>query len=196
MDLSISILLMAITALPMAIIALLIKIDSRGPVLFSPKRVGKDGKTFLCYKFRTMYADAQQCLDSSLEGNPGAQLEWETCRKLRKDPRVTRLGPFLRRSSLDELPQLFNVFKGEMSIVGPRPVLEDEIEKYYKEKAAHCFSVQPGITGLWQVSGRASTPYDARVDMDMWYATHWNFGTDLSIVLRTVPAIMKRTGAY
>ena len=180
----------------MLVIALFIKLDSRGPIFFTQKRIGKNKKIFLCYKFRTMNIDAQEHLKSLLISNVEDRKEWNDRRKLRKDPRVTIIGRLLRRSSLDELPQLFNVLKGEMSIVGPRPVVEDEIQKYYKEKAGLYYSVLPGITGLWQISGRTKTAYQSRVDLDSWYARNWNIGTDMIIVLKTLPAVIKRTGAY
>lgn len=195
-DILVSILLLAFLAIPMTVIAVLIKLNSRGPIFFYQERVGKKGRTFKCYKFRTMHADAEKRLTRLLASNAKARQEWETHWKLKNDPRVTRIGSFLRTTSLDELPQLFNVIRGEMSIVGPRPVVQEEIEKYYKDMAELCFSVPPGITGLWQVSGRTETSYDSRIGFDSWYVKNWNLWIDIMIALKTVRAVLRREGAY
>ncbi|TAL25370.1 MAG: undecaprenyl-phosphate galactose phosphotransferase WbaP, partial [Nitrospirae bacterium] len=173
----------------------LIRLDSKGPVIFLQDRVGKKGKNFKCYKFRTMYKDAGKRLQELLESNEEARMEWEKFWKLKDDPRVTRIGRFLRKTSLDELPQLFNVFKGDMSLVGPRPVTQDEIDKYYKDAAELCFSVTPGITGLWQVSGRSNTSYEYRIALDSWYVRNWNLWLDIIILFKTIKVVVRGDGA-
>lgn len=191
-----TIVFLIILAIPMFIIALLIKLESRGPIIFSQKRVGKGGKKFRCYKFRTMYEDAEERLKKLLAEDEFARREWETYYKLKNDPRVTRIGKFLRKTSLDELPQLFNVLKGEMSLVGPRPVTEEELKIYYKDYARYYLNVLPGITGLWQVSGRSDTTYEMRVFLDAWYVRNWNVWLDIVILLKTIKIVLKREGAY
>ena len=166
-----------------------------GPVLFAHRRLGKDGRYVHCLKFRSMAVDAQERLASLLANDPAARAEWEKDHKLRNDPRVTRLGEFLSKTSLDELPQLFNVLKGEMSLVGPRPIVEAEIAKYGRRVRHYC-AVKPGITGLWQVSGRNDTTYRARVAMDCVYARRRNAAMDFGIMLATVPAVLARKGSY
>jgi undecaprenyl-phosphate galactose phosphotransferase len=151
-DFTVGFALLVFLAVPMMVISLLIRMSSRGPAIFSQERIGKEGKSFRCYKFRTMYIDTEQQFNSHLEKNPEAKTEWEQHQKLKNDPRITKIGDFLRKTSLDELPQLFNVLKGEMSLVGPRPVTRREIDDYYKDKAELCFGVPLGVTGLWQVS--------------------------------------------
>lgn len=187
--------IMLILAVPLLIIAVLIKFTSRGPVIFSHKRVGKDGRPFFCHKFRTMRTDAEQRLSDILSSDPAALSEWEKHRKLRQDPRITGIGRFLRRTSLDELPQLFNVIKGEMSLVGPRPVTKAEIIDHYKESASLCFSVPPGITGLWQVSGRSNSTYERRISLDCWYVRNWNLWLDIVILLKTFKVVFEKEGA-
>jgi len=178
------------------IIAILIKLTSRGPVIYSQERVGRDGKTFRCYKFRTMYVDAEKRLKALLENNPEARAEWLEKYKLSNDPRVTPLGKFLRKTSLDELPQIFNVLKGEMSLVGPRPVVKEELERYYRDNASLYCLVPPGITGLWQVSGRSNTTYEERVSLDCWYVRNWSLWLDIVIIFKTIKVVLKREGAY
>jgi undecaprenyl-phosphate galactose phosphotransferase len=181
--------------MPLAIISLLIRLSSRGPAIYRQSRIGKNGVPFLCYKFRTMYYDADKRLQSILDADPKARQEWEEYRKLKDDPRITPIGQFLRRTSLDELPQILNILKGEMSLVGPRPVTQEEIEKYYKDSAELCFSVRPGITGLWQVSGRSNTSFEYRISLDSWYVRNWNLWLDIVILIRTVNVVLKREGA-
>jgi undecaprenyl-phosphate galactose phosphotransferase len=180
----------------MAVISLIIRISSKGSAVFSQERIGKNGRPFRCYKFRTMYIDSEQEFNTLLNNNPGARYEWEKNRKLKDDPRITRIGELLRKTSLDELPQLFNVLKGEMSLVGPRPVTKREIDEYYKDKAELCFGVPLGVTGLWQVSGRSDTGYDYRIALDLWYVRNWNLWLDIIILLKTVRIVLKREGAY
>lgn len=194
-DLFCSVLFALFLFIPMTVIAILIRLDSKGPVIFLQDRVGKKGKNFKCYKFRTMYRDAGKRLQELLESNEEARVEWEKFWKLRDDPRVTRIGRFLRRTSLDELPQIFNVFKGDMSLVGPRPVTQDEIDKYYKDAADLCFSVTPGITGLWQVSGRSNTSYEYRIALDSWYVRNWNLWLDIVILFKTIKVVVRGDGA-
>jgi Undecaprenyl-phosphate galactose phosphotransferase WbaP len=185
-----------ILCIPFLVLILIIRLDSKGPAIFRQTRVGKAGRSFGCYKLRTMHIDADQRLGAIIASDAAIREEWECFRKLKNDPRVTRVGKFLRSSSLDELTQLFNVLIGDMSIVGPRPVLQDEIDRYYKDMAGLCFSVPPGITGLWQVSGRNDKSYDHRVALDVWYVKNWHLWLDVVIILRTIRAILKADGAY
>ena len=195
-DLVVCSIILVFLFLPLLIIAVFIKLDSKGPVFFKHARVGRNGGSFGCFKFRTMYADAAKRLEELLSRDVAAREEWEAVFKLKNDPRVTRVGKFLRSMSLDELPQLVNVIRGEMSLVGPRPVIQEEIDKYYKGMAGICFSVRPGVTGLWQVSGRNDTSYDYRIAFDMWYVKNWNLWLDIVIIFKTVRAVLKREGAY
>ena len=178
-----------------AIIAVLIYLDSPGPIVFGHKRVGQGGKEFSCYKFRTMVPNAQEALEVYLKENPAAREEWERDFKLKDDPRVTRIGKFLRKTSLDELPQLWNVLVGDMSLVGPRPIVRDEIVKY-GDHINDFYLVTPGITGVWQVSGRSDTTYEERVLMDSWYVHNWSIWIDIVFLLKTVLAVVKSKGAY
>ena len=164
-----------------------------GPVIFRHPRVGYRGKLFPCMKFRTMLPNGDEILQNHLANNPAAQEEWEKFRKLQDDPRVTRLGRFLRKSSIDELPQLFNVLRGEMSCVGPRPIVADELKKYGPH-ARHYLRAVPGLTGIWQISGRSSTTYRRRVVMDVLYVrSPWSVWRELRILLMTVPAVLWKT---
>ncbi len=180
---------------PLAIISLLIRLTSPGPSIYRQSRIGKGGRPFLCYKFRTMYRDADERLQGILDADPKAREEWAEYRKLKDDPRITPVGSFLRKTSLDELPQILNILKGEMSLVGPRPVTQEEIERYYKDSADLCFSVLPGITGLWQVSGRSNTSFGYRISLDSWYVRNWNLWLDIVILLKTVFVVVKKEGA-
>ena len=164
-------------------------LTSPGPALFKHRRVGFNGKHFDCLKFRTMVTDAPERLRRLLESDPLAAAEWITNRKLRNDPRITAIGAVLRKSSLDELPQLFNVLKGDMSIVGPRPVTDEELERYSSSISAY-LSCRPGITGLWQVSGRSTTTYNKRVACDTFYARNWSMSLDAKIMVVTIPALL------
>lgn len=177
------------------LIMIAIKLDSPGPVVFAHQRLGTNGRIIDVYKFRTMVQNADEVLKKLLEENPEAREEYYKEFKLKDDSRVTKLGVFLRKTSLDELPQLWNVVTGEMSLVGPRPIIPQEIG-HYGDYAKLLLRVPPGITGLWQVSGRNDIPYDERVKLDMYYINNWSFWTDVSILLRTVPAILARKGAY
>jgi Undecaprenyl-phosphate galactose phosphotransferase WbaP len=182
-------------ALAGLVIAALIKATSRGPVLYSQPRVGERGRSFSMLKFRTMVSDAERALDSALHDNPALRHEWQAHRKLQKDPRVTSVGAFLRKASLDELPQLINVLRGEMSLVGPRPVVEAELRRYGRDAELY-EKVRPGITGLWQVSGRNDISYEERVQLDSWYVRNWSIWLDLDILLRTARVVLRGKGAY
>ena len=164
-------------------------------MIFGHERIGKGRKTFSCFKFRTMIPDAESVLEDLLIANPKARLEWEENHKLRNDPRITRFGEFLRKSSLDELPQLWNVIKGDMSLVGPRPVVADELAKYGQKAQVYC-SVKPGITGLWQISGRSNVTYSRRVSLDALYVRNQRLVLDLWILFCTVKVVAKRVGAH
>lgn len=176
-------------------IALAIVVDSRGPAIFGHERIGRDGRRFKTWKFRTMTRDAQERLQELLARDPVAREEWERSQKLQDDPRVTRVGRFLRKYSLDELPQLWNVLSGEMSLVGPRPIVEDEVAKYDTDFDLYA-QVRPGMTGYWQVSGRSDTSYAYRVDLDSYYVRNWSVWLDLLIMLRTVQVVLTGRGAY
>jgi exopolysaccharide production protein ExoY len=176
-------------------VAFAVFLQDGGPVLFAHRRIGKGGRYFYCYKFRSMAVDAEQRLATLLASDPDARAEWEKDHKLRNDPRVTKLGAFLRKTSLDELPQLFNVLKNEMSLVGPRPIVDAEIVKYGPRFQSYC-AVKPGITGLWQISGRNDTSYRTRVALDCVYARRRNLIMDSYIIAATVPAVLLRKGSY
>ena len=176
-------------------IALWIYKDSPGPIIFKHMRIGKNGKDFSCYKFRSMCVDAKEKLAELLENDPVAKAEWERDFKLKNDPRITKSGAFLRKTSLDELPQIFNVLKGEMSLVGPRPVIKEELERY-GEYVDDYLMVKPGITGMWQVNGRSDTTYAERVQMDSWYVRNWSVWIDVMLLWRTLRSVIKCKGAY
>lgn len=178
----------------MALIGLAVCLDG-GPVFFGHRRIGPDGRKFRCWKFRTMVVNADQVLREVLSRDPALREEWESSFKLRKDPRITFVGRFLRACSLDELPQLFNVMRGDMSLVGPRPIVEAEIDRYGRKFSAYC-ACRPGITGLWQVRGRSDVSYARRVELDAQYANRWSLWLDLQILLSTVVVIVRRDGAY
>ena len=177
------------------VIAVMVRLDG-GPVFFAHERVGRGGRLFGCLKFRSMVTNSDRRLAELLESDPAARAEWETTRKLRNDPRVTWIGRFLRATSLDELPQLFNVLRGDMSLVGPRPVQTAELAAHYGAASAHYLSVRPGLTGPWQISGRSDTSYAQRVALDVAYVANPSLLTDLRILLRTPMAVLARRGAY
>lgn len=185
----------ALTALVLAApvmlaVALLILLTDGGPAVFSHTRVGFNGKRFACYKFRTMVANSERVLADYLASNPEAAKEWEQNWKFKNDPRITFLGHILRKSSLDELPQLINVLRGEMSCVGPRPVVPDELQRY-GSYAIDYLKTRPGLTGLWQVTGRDAMDYPSRVSIDSRYVREWSLWADVVILMRTVFAVMK-----
>jgi undecaprenyl-phosphate galactose phosphotransferase len=196
-DYTVGLTLLLMLSLPLFVISLIIKITSSGPAIYRQTRVGRNNREFMCYKFRTMYEDAEERLKEILDKDPNARAEWGKYAKLRNDPRVTRLGKFLRTTSLDELPQILNVIQGDMSLVGPRPVPLDD-RKRFKEQSMieFCYSVLPGITGLWQVSGRSDTGYDYKIALDSWYVRNWNLWLDIVILLKTVKVVFKKEGAY
>jgi lipopolysaccharide/colanic/teichoic acid biosynthesis glycosyltransferase len=179
----------------MLAVAVAVFMQDGGPPVFAHRRIGRGGRYFHCLKFRSMAIDAERRLNELLASDPQARAEWDKDHKLRNDPRITRLGAFLRKSSLDELPQLFNVLKGEMSLVGPRPIVDAEVVKYGRRFASYC-AVKPGITGLWQVSGRNDTTYRTRVALDCVYARRRNLLLDGFIIAATVPAVLLRKGSY
>jgi len=194
-DLTISLLALLLLALPMLVVAILIKLTSPGPVFYKHRRLGRNMREFDLLKFRTMYKDAGQRLEEILKSDPKKREEFARTFKLKDDPRVTPLGRWLRKFSIDELPQLFNVLVGQMSLVGPRPIVEKEVE-YYRDYSLLLFRVPPGLTGLWQVSGRTDTSYEERVKLDTRYVREWTLAGDLVIILKTVPAVLSRRGAY
>lgn len=194
-------LMLAIVLLPLLLpliffIGVAIILDSKGPIFYSQERIGKGGKPFKCLKFRTMYRDADSRLKEILDKDEKAREEWQKYFKLKNDPRVTKVGKFLRKTSLDELPQIFNVLKGEMSFVGPRPVLRRELEEYYKEFSRYYYEVRPGITGLWQISGRNELDYEQRVRLDVWYVLNWSLWLDFVIFVKTIKVVLSGKGAY
>ena len=179
----------------LAVIALAVKLDSPGPVFYTQERLGKGWRKFRILKFRTMVRDADACLRAYLEANPAAQREWDEKHKLTVDPRITRVGGFLRKFSLDELPQLVNVLKGELSLVGARPIVQAETSQYGDQFEVY-IQFKPGLTGLWQVSGRSDTTFEERVRYDVYYVHNWSIWLDLYILLRTVWVVFSRAGAY
>ena len=188
--------LVSIVLIPLfAVLSLAIKITSPGPVFYGHERVGRGNTRFKAWKFRTMVANADKMIDEHLRKHPEDREEWERDHKLKNDPRVTPLGKWMRKWSIDELPQIANVFAGEMSIVGPRPIVEDEIVKYGEHFETFC-TVLPGISGLWQVCGRNDTTYDERVQLDIYYIHHWSPWLDLYLLFRTLKAVLFTKGAY
>jgi Undecaprenyl-phosphate galactose phosphotransferase WbaP len=179
----------------MVLIALSIWLHDRGPVFYGQSRIGHRGRSFRCLKFRSMVPNADAVLRELLERDPEARLEWQTTHKLKDDPRCTAFGRFLRRTSLDELPQLINVMRGDMSLVGPRPIVLAETRFYGNELAAY-HRARPGVTGLWQVSGRSDTSYETRVNLDSRYVRDWSFGSDIAILMRTVAVVLSSKGSY
>jgi Undecaprenyl-phosphate galactose phosphotransferase WbaP len=195
MDISVSV-LAGLIALPFLLcVAALVKMTSPGPVLYGHTRLGLQGKRFTAYKFRSMVLDSDNRLKDLLASDPQARAEWEANHKLKKDPRVTSLGKFLRQTSIDEFPQLINILKGEMSWVGPRPIVEDEVAKYGVD-FNRIFSVRPGLSGLWQVSGRSDTDYHERVAFDTYYLQSWSVWLDLWVLYKTIGVVIKGKGAY
>lgn len=192
----VAVVLGGIVAVPvLAAIALAVRLSSPGPVLYTQWRLGRDGRPFRIWKFRSMVVDADERLARLLAEDPAARREWEATQKLTNDPRVTRVGRFLRATSLDELPQLANVLRGQMSLVGPRPIVDAEVERYGEAYGLYT-QVRPGMTGYWQVSGRSDTSYEYRVELDTYYVRNWSVWLDLDIILRTFAAVLRRDGAY
>lgn len=173
------------------ILAIIVKLDSKGPVFFAHTRYGKNGKKFKMYKFRTMYENAQDMIN---DFTPEQMKEWKENFKLQDDPRITKVGKFLRKTSLDELPQIVNIIKGDLSIIGPRPVIEEELEKYGENKEKF-LSVTPGLTGYWQANGRSSTTYKQRMEMELYYIDHISPKLDFKIFFKTIETVIKKEGA-
>lgn len=178
------------------LIALAIRLSSRGPSIYAQERIGRGGASFLCYKFRTMYCDADERLEALLAENQELRAEWDETRKLKHDPRVTPLGRLLRKTSLDELPQFWNVLIGDLSTVGPRPVVYDEVAECFGTKAPKILSVRPGLTGIWQVSGRNNLPYAQRLLLDEKYVDTRTLLLDIKLIARTIPCMIVPEGAY
>lgn len=195
MDVALVLVFSPVILLVVAVVAALVKLGSKGPVFYSHRRIGKDGVFFSMWKFRTMCVDSAGLLEKYLEQNPDARTEWNKTHKLKKDPRVTPIGSLLRRYSLDELPQFWNVLSGQMSLVGPRPIVAAEVEKY--GECFECYrSVVPGLTGIWQVSGRSELSYEDRVSLDCQYADRWSLRRDMLILMKTLSSVMNQDGAF
>jgi exopolysaccharide production protein ExoY len=176
-------------------LAMLVKFSDGGRVFYGHRRIGRNGNVFYCLKFRTMVENGDEVLAAHFARNPESREEWLATRKLQNDPRVTRVGAVLRKLSLDELPQMFNILRGDMSIVGPRPVVKDELE-LYGPAADYYLKSRPGLTGLWQVSGRNDVSYGTRIAFDRHYVENWSFIFDLKIIAKTVPAVFSSRGSY
>jgi exopolysaccharide production protein ExoY len=189
-DIAIAVLVLTLLAPLMALIAIAIRLCLGGPVIFRQERIGLNGSTFVCFKFRSMVRNADEILRKHLAERPSAAREWEETQKLRNDPRVGFFGNILRKSSLDELPQLFNVLRGDMSCVGPRPIIPSELGRYGGH-ARTCFRARPGITGIWQTSGRNRLSYAERVALDHYYVNNWSFRLDMLLLLKTIPAVLR-----
>jgi UDP-galactose-lipid carrier transferase len=187
--------ILIILSSPVFLLVALMNLGSDGPIFFAHRRIGSGGKSFPCLKFRTMVTNGDQILKETLERDPAAAAEWHATQKLKNDPRVTRIGKFLRKTSLDELPQLINVLLLQMSLVGPRPIVESEV-RFYGDDIAHYYNTRPGVTGLWQVSGRSNTSYTRRVQLDVWYVNNWTVWLDIAVLLKTLPAVLSRSGAH
>jgi exopolysaccharide production protein ExoY len=179
----------------MVMVAIYLSYSDRGPIFYAHERVGRGGRKFKCVKFRTMCVDADKMLEKHLAENPDALREWEATQKLKDDPRVFPFGRTLRRTSIDELPQLINILKGEMSVVGPRPVTEPELQRYGNGRFGY-LSVRPGLTGLWQVSGRNDVSFDSRVALDLKYIRNWSMSLDAWIVILTFKVVFFQKGSY
>jgi undecaprenyl-phosphate galactose phosphotransferase len=192
-DVSLAAILLVVTSPLFLVIAIASRLDG-GPIFFAHRRVGAGGRAFPCLKFRTMVVDSDRMLAECLARDPAMAAEWAATRKLTNDPRITRVGRFLRKTSLDELPQLLNVLQLQMSLVGPRPIVESEIA-LYGEDIAQYYAGRPGLTGLWQVSGRSDTSYARRVELDVWYVNNWTIWNDIAVLLMTIPAVLSRQGA-
>jgi undecaprenyl-phosphate galactose phosphotransferase len=193
-DLVVASLVLLVLSPLMLTVGFLIRRDG-GPALYRQPRVGQHGKVFSCFKFRSMKVDADEALRKHLEENPEAAAEWQQFQKLKNDPRITKFGDFIRRTSMDELPQLLNVIKGEMSLVGPRPIMQGQ-ESYYEDDFVCYELVRPGITGPWQVSGRSQLTFKQRVALETWYSRNWSLWLDIVIMLKTIPALLKRNQAF
>lgn len=178
------------------LLALLVKGSSKGPIFYGSSRIGKEGKSIVCFKFRTMYLDAEKNLEHLLKQNPSLEKEWKENHKLKQDVRITPIGKWLRGLSLDELPQFWNVFCGDLSVVGPRPVTDEELRLHFKDKKDKILSLRPGLTGIWQTSGRNNLPYEERVNLDEKYVDTRSFFLDLKLIFKTIPVMVFSKGAF
>jgi lipopolysaccharide/colanic/teichoic acid biosynthesis glycosyltransferase len=195
LDVLLVLILMPVILLVLGLVSAVVRISSPGPIFYSHRRIRKGGAFFSMWKFRTMCVNSAEVLEDYLAEHPEARAEWNKTHKLREDPRITRLGVFLRRYSLDELPQLWNVMMGQMSLVGPRPIVAAEVEKYGECFDCYC-RVKPGLTGLWQVSGRSALSYEARVSLDCEYVERWSLTGDFVILLKTFSSVVNQDGAF
>jgi exopolysaccharide production protein ExoY len=177
------------------LIMALVKVSSKGSIFYGHRRIGHNGRSFHCLKFRTMVANGDEVLRDYLRNNPSAAEEWKATRKLRDDPRVTTVGTVLRKLSLDELPQLINILRGDMSVVGPRPVIDEELSLYDTD-AVYYLRTRPGLTGLWQISGRNDVSYESRIAFDTHYVQNWSLVQDVLIIAKTIPAVCLSRGSY
>jgi exopolysaccharide production protein ExoY len=178
------------------LIGIIIALTSKGRVIYSHERIGRAGKPFQCLKFRSMYLDADARLEELLEKDAVSRREWKASHKLKNDPRITPFGQFIRKTSLDELPQFWNVVKGDLSVVGPRPVQKSEIIEHFGPHASKVLTIRPGLTGIWQTSGRSNTSYEERIEMDKDYIDTRTFWMDLKLIVKTIPAMLFSRGAY
>jgi Undecaprenyl-phosphate galactose phosphotransferase WbaP len=194
-DIFLILLFSPVLLLALLTIAIAVRIGSPGPIFFTHRRIRRHGAFFSMWKFRTMCVNSTEVLEAHLAANPDARAEWLKTHKLRSDPRITPVGLFLRKTSLDELPQVWNVLTGSMSLVGPRPIVAAEVEKYGSYFTDYC-RVKPGVTGLWQVSGRSKTTYDERVQLDRDYAGNWSLRGDIVILVKTLWSVVNQDGAY
>lgn len=195
-DIAFSFLVLTLGAPIFCLLSLCILATSRGGIFYAHQRIGRGGKAFSCYKFRTMYADADKRLEELLAGDPAREEEWRLSHKLKNDPRITPLGKFLRQTSLDELPQFWNVLLGDLSVVGPRPVVTQELLTHFGDKAPKILSVRPGLTGIWQVSGRNDVSYIQRIELDEHYIDTQSLWQDVQLICKTIPCMFFRRGAY
>ncbi len=195
-DLLFSLLILTLASPFFLICMIVVKLSSRGPVFYAHSRIGYKGKPFGCWKFRTMYQDADARLQPLLASDPVLMQEWKTYFKLKVDPRITVIGKFLRKTSLDELPQIWNVFKGDMSIVGPRPLTQHEVTHYLKDKASKILSVRPGLTTLWIIQGRNGLSLEERIELEEYYVKNRSFWLDCKLILQTVLLMIFPKGAY
>ena len=195
MDVALIVLTAPVVLLMLSIVAMLVMLSSPGPIFYSHRRIRRNGAFFSMWKFRTMCVNSAEVLEDYLANHPEARSEWNRTHKLRHDPRITPIGAFLRRYSLDELPQFWNVIVGHMTLVGPRPIVAAEVEKYADSFECYC-RVKPGLTGLWQVSGTSELSYPERVALDCDYVNHWSLGKDFKIMLKTFNVVLKQDGAF
>ncbi|MCD6259069.1 MAG: sugar transferase, partial [Helicobacteraceae bacterium] len=177
------------------LLSLLIGVSSKGPIIYKQKRLGKDGKEFSCYKYRTMYQNGDETLAQYLKDNPDEEKHYAIYHKYKNDPRITTIGKFLRATSLDELPQLYNILRGDMNLIGPRPYMLNEKSIMGLDNAEIILKVKPGITGLWQVFGRNNLTFDQRIELDKWYIQNWSLWIDFVIFMKTIKVVLSKSGA-